>query len=62
MEAVITGVPGIAFSLASQDKPANIPTDYSHAAQAARAGGEESDRGRFIRRRCVEREYPLFEF
>ena len=36
MEAVITGVPGIAFSLASQDKPANIPTDYSHAAQAAR--------------------------
>src|SRR5215213_7434413 len=33
MEAVIAGVPGIAFSLASEDKPANIPTDYSHAAQ-----------------------------
>jgi len=36
MEAVITGVKGIAFSLASQDKPANAVTDYSHAAQAAR--------------------------
>ena len=36
MEAVITGVKGIAFSLASQDKPANTVTDYSHAAQAAR--------------------------
>ena len=35
MEAVIAGVPGIAFSLASQDKPANVPTDYSHAAQMA---------------------------
>jgi 5'-nucleotidase len=36
MEAVITGVPGIAFSLASQDKPANTPTDYGPAAQIAR--------------------------
>ena len=35
MEAVIAGVPGIAFSVASQDKPANTTTDYSHAAQAA---------------------------
>lgn len=36
MEAVITGVPGIAFSLASQDKPANTLTDYGPAAQIAR--------------------------
>jgi len=36
MEAVISGVPGIAFSLASQDKPANIPADYGPAAQIAR--------------------------
>lgn len=35
MEAVIAGVPGIAFSLASQDKPANAPTDYSHAGAIA---------------------------
>src|SRR5215208_3554774 len=35
MEAVIAGIPGIAFSLASQDKSANVPTDYSHAAQMA---------------------------
>ncbi|RPJ17337.1 MAG: 5'/3'-nucleotidase SurE [Chloroflexi bacterium] len=35
MEAVIAGVPGIAFSLASQDKPANIPTDYGPAGQIA---------------------------
>ena len=35
MEAVIAGVPGIAFSLASQDKPANVPADYGHAAQMA---------------------------
>lgn len=35
MEAVIAGVPGIAFSLASQDKPVSVPTDYSHAAQVA---------------------------
>ena len=36
MEAVITGVPGFAFSLASQDKPANIITDYGPAAEIAR--------------------------
>src|SRR4030095_3545805 len=36
MEAVIAGVPGIAFSLASQDKPANVPADYGPAAQIAR--------------------------
>ena len=36
MEAVIAGVPGIAFSLASQDKPANIPTDYGPAGEIAR--------------------------
>src|SRR5215813_15584483 len=42
MEAVITGVPGIAFSLASQDKPANTPTDYSHAAQVARVVTEQA--------------------
>ena len=35
MEAVIAGVPGIAFSLASQDKPANIPADYGPAGQIA---------------------------
>jgi len=42
MEAVIAGVPGIAFSLASQDKPANVPTDYSHAAQVARVVAEKA--------------------
>jgi len=36
MEAVISGVPGIAFSVASQDKTDSSPTDYSHAAQVAR--------------------------
>ncbi|HEX5809247.1 MAG TPA: 5'/3'-nucleotidase SurE [Anaerolineales bacterium] len=36
MEAVIAGVPGIAFSLASQDKPANILTDYGPAGDVAR--------------------------
>jgi 5'-nucleotidase len=36
MEAVIAGVPGIAFSLASQDKPSGVPADYSHAAQIAK--------------------------
>src|SRR5215510_10173559 len=35
MEAVISGVPGIAFSLASQDKPANTPADYGPAGQIA---------------------------
>src|SRR5512145_9366 len=36
MEAVIAGVPGIAFSLASQDKPAGVPTDYGPAGEVAR--------------------------
>jgi 5'-nucleotidase len=36
MESVINGVPGIAFSLASQDKPANVPTDYGPASEVAR--------------------------
>ncbi|HEX2995740.1 MAG TPA: 5'/3'-nucleotidase SurE [Anaerolineales bacterium] len=35
MEAVIAGVPGIAFSLASQDKPLGVPTDYGPAGQVA---------------------------
>jgi len=35
MEAVITGVRGIAFSLASQDKTDSSPTDYVHAAHVA---------------------------
>jgi 5'-nucleotidase len=35
MEAVIAGVPGIAFSLASQDKPAGVPTAYGAAGQIA---------------------------
>jgi 5'-nucleotidase len=41
MEAVITGVPGIAFSLASQEKPANTITDYGPAAQIARVVAEK---------------------
>ena len=36
MEAVIAGVPGIAFSLASQDKPLGVPTDYGPAGQMAK--------------------------
>lgn len=36
MEAVIAGVPGIAFSLASENKPANVPTDYGPAGEMAR--------------------------
>ena len=36
MEAVIAGVPGIAFSLASQDKPANTPIDYNPAGEVAK--------------------------
>jgi 5'-nucleotidase len=36
MEAVIAGVPGIAFSLASQDKPVDEPEDYSHAGEVAK--------------------------
>ena len=35
MEAVIAGVPGIAFSLASQDRPANTIADYGPAGQIA---------------------------
>lgn len=35
MEAVIAGVPGIAFSLASQDKPLGVTTDYGPAGQVA---------------------------
>ena len=33
MEAVIAGVPGIAFSLASQDRPANTVAEYGPAGQ-----------------------------
>jgi 5'-nucleotidase len=36
MEAVIAGIPGIAFSLASQDKPANVPADYGPAGEIAK--------------------------
>ena len=36
MEAVIAGVPGIAFSFASETKPADIPTDYSSAGEMAK--------------------------
>ena len=36
MEAVIAGVPGIAFSLASQDKPVGVPEDYGPAGEIAR--------------------------
>jgi 5'-nucleotidase len=36
MEAVIAGIPGIAFSLASQDKPANVPADYGPAGEVAK--------------------------
>src|SRR5512147_3342818 len=36
MEAVIAGVPGIAFSLASQDKPQGQPEDYSDAGEMAK--------------------------
>ena len=35
MEAVIAGVPGIAFSLASQDRPANTVAEYGPAGQVA---------------------------
>src|SRR5215211_7081949 len=35
MEAVIAGVPGIAFSLASENKPATIPADYGPAGEIA---------------------------
>lgn len=36
MEAVIAGVPGIAFSLASETKPANALTDYGPAGEIAK--------------------------
>jgi 5'-nucleotidase len=36
MEAVIAGVPGIAFSLASEEKPANVPADYGPAGEIAK--------------------------
>ena len=36
MEAVIAGVPGVAFSLASQDKPVGEPEDYDPAGEIAR--------------------------
>jgi 5'-nucleotidase len=36
MEAVIAGVPGIAFSLASQDKPVGEPEDYGAAGEIAK--------------------------
>src|SRR5215211_1647177 len=36
MEAVIAGVPGIAFSLASEEKPANVPTAYGPAGEIAK--------------------------
>jgi 5'-nucleotidase len=42
MEAVITGVPGIAFSLASQDKITTEPTDYRSAAQVARVVAQKA--------------------
>src|SRR5919108_832490 len=36
MEAVIAGVPGIAFSLASETRPANTSADYGAAGEVAR--------------------------
>lgn len=45
MEAVIAGVPGIAFSLASQDKPADTVTDYGPAAQMAKLVVEKVIKG-----------------
>ena len=36
MEAVIAGVPGIAFSLASETKPANVRADYGPAGEIAK--------------------------
>ena len=47
MEAVIAGVPGIAFSLASQDKPANVPTDYGPAGEIAKRVVEKVIEGGF---------------
>ncbi len=48
MEAVIAGVPGIAFSLASQDKPANVPTDYGPAGQMAKLVVEKVLKGNLL--------------
>lgn len=36
MEAVIAGVPGIAFSLASEDRPEGVAEDYGHAGEIAK--------------------------
>src|SRR5215217_5779419 len=36
MEAVIAGVPGIVFSLASENKPSNVQTDYGPAREIAK--------------------------
>src|SRR5574338_451269 len=48
MEAVIAGVPGIAFSLASQDKPANVPADYGPAGQIAKVVVQKVIAGGFL--------------
>ena len=48
MEAVIAGVPGIAFSLASQDKPTNVPTDYGPAGEIAKRIVEAFVKGGFM--------------
>jgi 5'-nucleotidase len=45
MEAVIAGVPGIAVSLASQDKPAGVTTDYGPAGQMAKLVVEKVIKG-----------------
>lgn len=48
MEAVIAGVPGIAFSLASQDKPANVPADYGPAGEIAKRVVQKVLEGGFL--------------
>jgi 5'-nucleotidase len=48
MEAVIAGVPGIAFSVASQDKPANVPADYGPAGEIARRVVEKTVQAGFL--------------
>ncbi|HET9911833.1 MAG TPA: 5'/3'-nucleotidase SurE [Anaerolineales bacterium] len=48
MEAVIAGVPGIAFSLASQDKPTGAVTDYGPAAQMAKLVVEKVIKGEML--------------
>src|SRR5512133_818064 len=45
IEAVIAGVPGIAFSLASQDKPAGVTTDYGPAGHMAKLVVEKVIKG-----------------